>query len=129
MLVHSILTELSSLAIKSFVLLDKMLASLMLKYFIVLETLKKKSALRFSLYCGHILLSSVDPSFFLSREREPFLVRPFPSSFLIASDFLANLPGSCSKLGCCGVVETGIGCVLIAITALAFVIFHVLVCW
>lgn len=83
----------------------------------------------FSLDFGHILLSSVDPGFFFCTEREQFIVRSFPFSFLIASDFLASLPGSCSKLCCCGVVETGIGCVLIAITALAFVIFHVSVCW
>lgn len=58
----STLMEFGSLALKSFAVLDKMPISLNLKYFSFGNS-KKKSALLFSLYCGHSLLSSVDPSF------------------------------------------------------------------
>lgn len=127
LLILSTVILLSCLNLKSFIVLDKMLTCL--NYFIFLEIVyskKKSCTLLFSLYCSHILLSSRSQPFSV-WEREQFLFRLFP--FLIASDFLASLPGSCSKLCCCGVAETGIGCILIAITTLTFVIFHVSVCW
>lgn len=121
--------EFSSLDFKSFVISDKMLTSL--KYFIYFWKLSiEKKCFTFQpLLWPHSTTLQYISQLFFFRKREQFRVRSFLVSFLIAFDFLSNLPGSCSKLCCCGVVETGIGCVLTAITALAFVIFHVLVCW
>lgn len=64
-------------------------------------------------------LSSVDLIFLLG-EKGWFLLYSF--SFLIASDFFLNCLAAVARYTACGVVDTGTGCVLIAILALPFVV-------
>lgn len=81
---YSILLEFSSLDLKSFVVLDNMLTSLILKYFILLESVyKKKSTLLFGLYCVRIVLSSADPNFFPVGKRTVYKLGLSPFLFLL----------------------------------------------
>lgn len=67
---YSILILLSSLDLKSFVDLDKMLTSLILKYFILLETVYRKKNCTFQPLMWPHFTCSVDPGFFLCAKKK-----------------------------------------------------------